>query len=228
MSASASWRFTRIKVASALYRHIIDFTEKGGYPSLRIAQSACNVESFSLYTHGGAYPRHIYHDMVFPVPADGFRVPAEGKHLPLDRVRPARITDVTEMGRLELDIAGIIREQDYRYCVENKRGFWSVSVMDDPSGGLEGFMISCGHPSFNMLGPCVARSEDAANALILRELDRFRGRTPIFLVPADKQKMVRLMYDLGALNCEMHFYQARGEFTPFKGVVMPTFLPETG
>jgi hypothetical protein len=36
------------------------------------------------------------------------------------------------------------------------------------------------------------------------------------------------MYDWGARNCELHIYQVRGQFKPFQGISMPTFLPETG
>lgn len=89
-------------------------------------------------------------------------------------------------------------------------------------------MISSGHPDFNMLGPCVARSEKEAGALILRELDHYRGRTPIFLVPTDKPELVRRMYDAGARNCELHMCQVLGEFQPFRGISIPSLLPETG
>jgi hypothetical protein len=36
------------------------------------------------------------------------------------------------------------------------------------------------------------------------------------------------MYDWGARNCELHLCQVRGEFQPFRGISMPSFLPETG
>jgi hypothetical protein len=36
------------------------------------------------------------------------------------------------------------------------------------------------------------------------------------------------MYDWGARNCELHFCQVRGEFQAFRGISMPSFLPETG
>jgi hypothetical protein len=36
------------------------------------------------------------------------------------------------------------------------------------------------------------------------------------------------MYALGAKNCELHFGQVRGPWTAPTGVVMPTFMPETG
>ena len=79
-----------------------------------------------------------------------------------------------------------------------------------------------------MLGPCVTRSEHEAAALILYELNQYKGRTPVFLIPREREKLVRQMYDWGARNCEMHFCQVRGDFRPFNGVSMPTFLPETG
>jgi hypothetical protein len=80
----------------------------------------------------------------------------------------------------------------------------------------------------NMLGPCVARSEQEAAALILSELEWHRGRAPVFLVPVDRPALVGQMYEWGARNCELHFCQVRGEFQPFRGISMPTFLPETG
>ena len=40
--------------------------------------------------------------------------------------------------------------------------------------------------------------------------------------------LVQQMYAWGARNCELHFCQVRGEFQPFRGVSLPSFLPETG
>lgn len=217
------------RVASALYDHIIDYTDAGGFSSLRIVQSACNVESFSLYTRGGATPRCSYHDMIFEVPVGGIPASLMDSDLETGRVREATLEDIPSMGQLEMKVSGIIREQDYRYCLENKLGFWHVSVLENTDGkGLQGFMISCGHPSFNMLGPCIAETEEAAGALVLKELDFYRGRTPLFIVPTNKQKLVHLLYNLGAKNIEVHFCQVRGQFKEFRGVSMPTFLPETG
>jgi GNAT superfamily N-acetyltransferase len=221
--------FWKQKVASALYEHIIRYTDSEGYSSLRIVQSACNVESFSLYTRGGASPRQSYHDMIFEVPSSGIPASQIDPEIETSRVREGTLEDIPAMGKLEMQVSGIIREQDYRYCLENRLGIWHTSVLEKKDGnGLAGFMISCGHPSFNMLGPCVAETEEAAGALVLKELDLYRGRTPLFIVPADKQKLVHLLYDLGAKNIEVHFYQVRGEFKGFQGVSMPTFLPETG
>ena len=79
-----------------------------------------------------------------------------------------------------------------------------------------------------MLGPGVSASDDVAAALVLVELHHHRGRRPVFLVPADRADLVRTMYAWGAKNVEIHFCQVRGAFQPFDGVVMPTFMPETG
>lgn len=211
-------------VASRLLRYIMDYTDDNGYEALRLTQSAINLDSFSLYNKAGFVPRYSYQDMFVEVKDAGVGVTGPGD----DRVRDATLDDVPAMAAVEMEVSGITRELDYRYCIENSRGFWHAAVIESPSGEVDGFMISSGHPAMNLLGPCVARSEDHAIALIRRELDHHKGRTPVFLAPMDKEKLVRAMYELGARNCEMHFCQVRGKFQPFRGVNMPTFLPETG
>ncbi len=211
-------------VGRALLAHIIDYTDREGFPALRLTQSAISVDSFSLYSKAGFVPRYAYQDMFIPVPETGW-----SHTLPGDEwVRDATPADVPAMAALELEISGITREQDYRYCIENRRGMWRVAVIESSRGDVDGFMISSGHPAMNMLGPCVARTEADAAALIMNGLRQYPGRSPVFLIPMEKDKLVRQMYDLGARNCEMHFCQVRGEFQPFRGINMPSFLPETG
>lgn len=210
-------------VGSALLRHIIDFTDRGGFPALRLTQSAINVDSFSLYNKAGFVPRYAYQDMILSVPPTGWPDRATGQ----ERVRDARPDDVAAMATLEREVSGITRAQDYRYCIANARGYWHVSVLQNLRGGLDGWLVSCAHPAMNMLGPGVARDEAAAAALIGRELDHQRGRSPVVLIPMDTPALVRQMYAWGARNCEMHFCQVRGEFKPFNGVNIPSFLPET-
>jgi GH24 family phage-related lysozyme (muramidase) len=130
------------------------------------------------------------------------------------------------MRDLELEISGISRVKDYEYFLANEEGFWHVSVYER-DGGLEGWLVSCGHPGFNMVGPGLARTEEQAAALLRAELNVNAGRTPVFLLPVSAASLVRLAYSWGARNCEMHFAQALGEAQPFRGVTMPTFLPET-
>lgn len=89
-------------------------------------------------------------------------------------------------------------------------------------------MISVKHPALNMAGPCVARTEETALALIRRELERFKGTWALLVVPVDKRLMVEQLYEWKGRNVETHLKQVWGEFKPFKGVSMPSFLPETG
>lgn len=211
-------------VGSALLKHIIDFTDQHGYKALRLTQSAINVDSFSLYNKAGFVPRYAYQDMFIAVPKEGLPYSAPGT----DRVRDATLDDIAGMTAVEQEVSGITRELDYRFCINNRQGFWHASVIESPTGTIDGFMLSSGHPAMNLLGPCVARSEDDAITLILNELNQHKGRSPVFLIPMDKARLVRQMYDWGAKNCEMHFCQVRGEFQPFRGINMPSFLPETG
>lgn len=210
-------------VGGALLKHIIDYTEGHDYPALRLTQSALNIDSFSLYNRAGFVPRYAYQDMLIAVPDEGLEIHAPGE----ERVRDASLVDVPAMAALEMEVSGISREKDYRYCIENVLGFWHVSVLENPRGGLDGYMISSAHPALNMLGPAVARSEADAVALLAREIPRHRGRMPVALIPMEKEHLVRQMYAWGARNCEMHFCQVRGRFQPFAGVNMPSFLPET-
>jgi GNAT superfamily N-acetyltransferase len=207
----------------ALLRHIIALAEEQGKP-VRLTSSALNLDSFSLYTRYGFVPRQAFQDMFLTVPAEGLNAENPGA----SRVRDAALLDLEGMAVLEMAVSGITREMDYRFAIENPAGCLHAAVYESTAGAIDGFMISCRHPSFHMLGPCVARSEPEAEALILAELDRFRGKTPVFVVPADRPVLVRRMYGIGARNCELHFCQVRGAFQPFNGISMPSYLPETG
>jgi hypothetical protein len=143
------------------------------------------------------------------------------------QVRDATLADVPALAALEMEVSGVSREQDYRHCIENALGFWHASVFEGPGGKIDGFLISSGNAACNMLGPGVCRNDEQAIALIARELDVHRGRSPVVLVPVERTKIVRQMYDWGARNCELHFCQVRGEFQPFKGINIPTFILET-
>ncbi|MFI3155625.1 MAG: GNAT family N-acetyltransferase [Methylococcaceae bacterium] len=211
-------------VGRVLVNHIVDFTESNQYAALRLVSSAINMDSFSLYNRSGFIPHGSYHDMVLPVPIAGLHV-----RYPLrDRVRVAASTDVAAMTALETEVSGISRVNDYRYAIENPRGVLQALVLEGIDGAIDGFMISIKHPALNMLGPCVARSEKATLALLLQATERFRGATPLFVVPMDKRELVETLYDWGARNVETHLFQVRGKFQAFNGVSLPSFLPETG
>lgn len=209
-------------IGKALVRHIVDFSETKGYKSIRLVGSAINMDSFSLYNKAGFVPVKSYHDMVIQVPANGV-----GGKIP-ENIRDARIEDAHFMGEREFEVSGIKRLQDYLYTIENRRGVFQVKVVEGRDGALNGFMVSIKHPALNMIGPGVARTEDAASALIHASLERYRGEGVLSVIPMDCGMLVRKMYDWNARNVETHLYQVRGEFKPFTGVSLPSFLPETG
>ncbi|MCC6588226.1 MAG: GNAT family N-acetyltransferase [Bryobacterales bacterium] len=210
-------------IARSLLQFIIDFTDKGGYPALRLISSAGNLDSFSLYNRAGFFPRAVYQDMVLDVPADGLKHTAPG----MNRIREAAEADAPRMAALERAVSGVERGGDYAFCIRNQNGFWRASVYETEAGAVAGYMIASTHRALNILGPAVAVSDEAMAALLLHELDRHRGRTPLFILPCDHPQLVRQAYTWGARNVELHVCQVRGTFQPFQGVVLPTFLLET-
>jgi GNAT superfamily N-acetyltransferase len=210
-------------VAKALLDHVVAFQEQQGVP-LRLVSSAMNLDSFSLYTKAGFVPRLLYQDLVLDVPASGLGVQVDGAEC----VRDATLDDVDAIVELELDVSGISRRKDYRFFIENEQGFWHMSVYESADGRIDGYLASIGHPLFLEFGPGVARDEKAGAALLVSELDLYRGRTPFFLLPVECSELVRLAYRLGGRNTETHVAQVRGAAQPFRGVSFPTFMPETG
>ena len=212
-------------VGRALLQSILDFADQHSYKAVRLTSSALNLDSFSLYNRAGFVPRCVYQDMALPMPQGGLKGPAPTG---IERVRPARPDDVPALTALEMDISGISRAEDYSYCIANTLGFWRTLVYENPRGDIDGFLISSTHPALRMLGPCLARTEAESAALLWCGLDHHRAQSPVFLVPVDRTRLVGQMYGWGARNCELHLCQVRGEFQPFRGISMPTFLPETG
>jgi len=210
-------------LAGRLLRFITDFADRRRLP-VRLVSSAVNLDSFSLYTRQGFVPRLLFQDLILKVPEQGMAQNPPG----IGCVREGRLTDVPDLVRLEKRIVGIDREKDLRYFLKNEAGIWHVSVYQGRSGRLEGFLVSVAHPASRMLGPGVMRTEDQATALIHAELDRHRGHAPVWLVPSSCASLVQRMYEWGARNCELHVAQVRGAWKDPTGVLMPTFMPETG
>lgn len=209
-------------VARALLTYIVDFSRREGKP-LRLVSSAMNLDSFSLYNRAGLAPYAVYQDMILSVPPEGLAAEAPGA----ERTRDAKPEDVAAMVALEMEVHGIDRTRDFCYFIRNEAGIWHGSVIEDAAGRLSGFLFSVSHPASKMLGPGVMRSEADAVALIYRELNARRGETMVWLVPSDRREMLEAMYRIGAKNCEIHFAQVLGEKPELKGIVMPTFMPET-
>ena len=71
------------------------------------------------------------------------------------------------------------------------------------------------------------RDDEIAISLLTRELDFRRGCTMVTVTPANEPRIVQAMYGLGARNCELHVAQSTGPRTVVRGVMVPTFMPET-
>lgn len=207
-------------VAGRLLRRIVEMAEERQLP-LRLVSSALNLDSFSLYNRAGFVPVAVYQDMLLEVPENG--VVSESHP---NIVRKAVLTDVDAMARLEMEVAGIRRETDYRLFVENRDGFWDARVSLDESGAMNGFLVSSDHPASRMIGPGVSRDSEGMATLLVAQMDRFRGRKVLFLLPVKETELVAKAYGWGAKNCELHFSQVRGAFQEPKGLIMPAFLPE--
>jgi GNAT superfamily N-acetyltransferase len=211
-------------IARQLLVHITDFADSLGLPT-RLVSSAINLDSFSLYTRAGFVPGTAFQDMYV---ADISRVPGADELAGSDLLRPATIEDAPAMADLEKELVGIRREEDHRFFIDNAQGIWHVLVSTDETGAINGFLSSVHHPGSHMLGPGVMRDESVAAALIAAQLRQYESSTPVFLVPCDAGNLVATLYSWGARNCELHFAQVRGDSQRPTGIVMPSFMPETG
>lgn len=210
-------------VAKAILDRIIEMAEERGKP-LRLVSSCLNLDSFSLYSRRGFAPYAVFQDMLVSVPKGG----VSDAVARTDGVRPAQPDDVPAIDALERQIWGSSRAKDWAYFIENARRVWRVFVSEAADGSLTGVLASVDHPASNLIGPGVATDEDAMEKLIVAQLNAMPGRSPVVIVPADRRKLVAAVYQLGGRNCEMHLAQSRGEFPNIEGIILPTFMPETG
>jgi hypothetical protein len=182
-----------------------------------------NLDSYSLYTRAGFSPVAVYQDMVLPV---GRPVPPP----PMNpgTVRLAETVDLFAMVDLENEVAGIHRAKDLAHFLRSSGGHWTTFVHRDPSGKIDGWLASVDHPGCRMIGPGVMREDVVALALIHAQLAHRRGTSPVFLVPTHEAALVAELYGWGCRNVELHFAQVRGASMPPDGVIMPSFLPESG
>ncbi len=211
-------------IARRLLQFIIDLADSENKP-VRLVSSAMNLDSYSLYNRAGFVPRGIFQDMLLSVPAEGINRGTPPSKL--DRVRTATLADLEAVVEIERELHHIERPGDHRHFLENTSGIWHTAVIENEQGGIDGFLGSVFHPGSNMIGPGVMRTEADAAALIYFQLQHHAGRTPVWLVPGQASQLIQQLYSWGARNCELHLSQVRGEWTEPKGIVMPTFMPET-
>jgi GNAT superfamily N-acetyltransferase len=191
---------------------------------VRLVSSAMNLDSLSLYTRAGFVPRQFFQDMLCPVPEAGFDIPLS------PNIRPATRADLFAIVALEGEVSRIEREDDWAYFIKNTRQIWRVFVYEseEGEGKITGVLGSVSHPASCIIGPGVARDASVMLSLIHAQLDSLRGKTPLIITPADAPEIVHGLYKMGAKNCETHIVQVYGDYTPPNGIVIPTFLPETG
>lgn len=213
---NASPDFAGQGVARTLLEEII---RRAGDKPVRLVSSALNLDSYSLYHRAGFQPLAIYQDMIIPL--DKLLPPVS------ERIRPATIDDLDQILKLEEEISGIRREKDWRYFLDDLTGLWRGMVYEDHDT-ITGFLFSINHPGSRLLGPGVMRDDEAAFHLITAQLSHFEDHPPVFLVPARETKLTQRLYALGARNLEIHLSQVLGEAMTPAGIVMPTFMPETG
>ena len=144
--------------------------------------------------------------------------------------RPAAATtaDLFPMVDLEEKLSGVRRAKDLAHFIQNPGGFWKTMVHRDESGKIDGWLTSVDHPGCRMIGPGVMADDLVALALLHAQLSAPRGGLPVFLVPTHESYMIQELYRWGARNVELHLMQVRGPYAQPAGLVMPSFLPESG
>jgi hypothetical protein len=213
-------------LARQLLDRIVRLSNEQNKP-MRLVSSAMNLDSFSLYTRGGFVPRQIFQDMTLAIPEEGL---AERAIPGIHRVRDAHLDDLQNIVQLEQELCFIERKKDHQFFLENAMNIWNVCVIEsEDTKQIDGVLVSVKHPGSTMLGPGFMRSEEDALALIRYQLDQHhRGGQPVWLVPSSCHSLVSELYGWGAKNCELHLGQIRGQWQEPVGVIMPTFMPETG
>ena len=210
-------------VARRMMESVLEKARQLGKPA-RLVSSLLNLDSFSLYTRLGFVPGAIFQDMLITVPENGMAAPAP---VGADLVREARPDEAARIADFERSLQGIRREKDFAFFLRNEVGSWRVLVSEQADGALNGFLAMSTHASFTMIGPGVAADEETAAALLWRALDGLRGETLVFLVPCAAAGLVRTAYSWGARNVELHVAQSTAPVALTRGIVFPTFMPET-
>jgi GNAT superfamily N-acetyltransferase len=210
-------------IAKKMMSLVLEKAKRLGKPA-RLVSSLLNLDSFSLYTRLGFVPGAIFQDLLLTVPHTGLTAAAPAG---LERVREAVWDDAARIADFEQSQQGIRREKDFAFFIRNEVGAWRLLVSEAADGALNGFLGMSTHPSCTMIGPGVAADEETALALLWKALDGLRGQTLVFLVPCAASRLVRTAYSWGARNVELHVAQSTAPFTAARGIVFPTFMPET-
>jgi GNAT superfamily N-acetyltransferase len=208
--------------ARVMLGEVLRRADESGKP-VRLVSSLMNLDSFSLYTKLGFVPGTVFQDVQFPPGQHPPRAPARD-----GEVRLAVAGDLAGMAAVEQELTGLDRRQDFDFFLENAGGIWQTMVLAGRDGQVRGFLASITAGGTWMLGPGAMRDEEDALALITAQLEAHAPRNPVVLVPVRATGLVQALYAAGARNVELHVAQVRGAAPEPKGIVIPTFLPESG
>ena len=208
-------------VARALLEQVLAFADARRLP-IRLVSSLMNLDSFSLYTRLGFVPGMVFQDLQFSSGVLPPLVPPQGI------IRRATPSDVPAMAVLEESMTGIFRAHDFAYFVKNEPEIWHTLVLIGEDGKLHGFLSSLQQGGTQMLGPGWMENDVDALSLISAQLHHHAPGNPVFLVPSRAAGLVAALYQAGARNVELHVAQVRGPSVAPQGIVIPTFLPESG
>jgi GNAT superfamily N-acetyltransferase len=210
-------------IAKQMMLLVLEKAKRLGKPA-RLVSSLLNLDSFSLYTRLGFVPGAIFQDLLITVAETGLTATAPAG---IECVCDAVLADLPRIADFEHSQQGIRREKDFAFFVRNEVGSWRVLLSEEAGNTVNGFLAMSTHPSFTMIGPGVAADEETAIALLWKALDGLRGKTLVFLAPCAASTLVRTAYAWGARNVELHVAQSTAPFAGSKGIVFPTFMPET-
>ncbi|MCX6837796.1 MAG: GNAT family N-acetyltransferase [Verrucomicrobia bacterium] len=210
-------------IAKKMMSLVLEKAKRLGKPA-RLVSSLLNLDSFSLYTRLGFVPGAIFQDLLITVPETGLTAAAPAG---IEHVREAVWADAPRIADFEQSQQGIRREKDFAFFVRNEVGAWRLLVSEATDGSVNGFLGMSTHPACTMIGPGVAKDEETAIALLWKALDSLRGRALVFIAPCAAATLVRTAYAWGARNVELHIAQSTAPVAGAKGIVFPTFMPET-
>jgi GNAT superfamily N-acetyltransferase len=210
-------------IAKKMMSLVLEKAKRLGKPA-RLVSSLLNLDSFSLYTRLGFIPGAIFQDLLITVPDTGMTAAVPSG---IERVREAVLADAPRIADFEQLQQGIRREKDFAFFMRNEVGAWRLLVSEVAEGSVKGFLGMSTHPSCTMIGPGVAADEETAIALLWKALDGLRGKTLVFLAPCAASTLVRTAYAWGTRNVELHVAQSTAPVAGAKGIVFPTFMPET-
>lgn len=185
---------------------LIEQVEQRGFTSLRLTQSAYNMQSFSLYHKLGFDAKHLLANLHGRPPAD---------EAPSDPVRDYTPDDLDACDALHREVHGIGRRHDIEFFAN-----FAPPVVVERDGQVAGYLTRFpGDAVFVMHG--VARDEQALADLIIGTAQKESGELSL-LMPADHPETLRWAMGHGFRLGELNSYMVRGDYQQPMGAWIPS------